>query len=88
MIELNGVANIKVLLDELSNNLPNDDKLLVPVAKLYRELEMLNRYMTAIGTETQKVKDSITIPFWHEVKANPAKYPTLHEKVYGPVKKG
>lgn len=86
MIELNGLANLKILLDEMTENLPNDDRVTVPAAKMYQQLELLNRYMVAIGTRLQASEKAMAlndinfeIPYWHEVKANPKLFPTNHE---------
>jgi hypothetical protein len=93
MIELNGLANLKILLDELTDNLPNDDRVTVPAAKMYEQLELLNRYMVAYARWTAKEieehnseYDHVTKtnpPRWHEVRMNPNRYPTNHEELDG-----
>lgn len=76
MIELNGVANIKILLDELVSNSPNNDEILVPATKIYQQLDLLERYMVAIGSYISHgdLKD-VRPPYWHEVRENKDQYP-------------
>lgn len=76
MIELNGVANIKMLMDQLTSNAPNNDEILVPAAKIYQQLDILERYMVAIGSYIAHgdVKD-VRPPYWHEVRDNKNQYP-------------
>jgi len=76
MIELNGVANIKILLDDLVRNAPNNDEVLIPAAKIYQQLDVLERYMVAIGQYISHgdLKDTRP-PYWHEVRENKELYP-------------
>jgi len=92
-MELNGIANIKILLDQLAENLPNNDEVLVPVAKIYQQLDLMNRYMIAhdswvqeqLRLHSEDYHHVVTTkpPAWHEVKANPKAFPTLQEKFDG-----
>jgi len=93
MIELNGLANLKILLDQMTENLPNDDRVTIPAAKMYQQLELLNRYMVAHDAWSQecmvRIMDGQTVnianpPHWHEILANPKAFPTNHEVHGGP----
>lgn len=97
-MELNGLANLKILLDELTSQLPNDNRLLYPTAKMYQQLELLNRYMIAYESWAQGHLKEHALdyhhvvtnkpPFWHEVLANPKNFPTNHERLNGLKQKG
>ena len=76
-IELNGVANIKILLDDLTSNSPNLDEVLVPAAKIYQQLDVLERYMLAVADAARKGEQP---PYWHEVRENKDKYPLNKER--------
>ncbi len=76
-VELNGVANIKILMDELTNHAPNNDEILVPASKIYQQLDLLERYMLAV---TDAVNKGEKPPFWHEVRENKQNYPTNRER--------
>lgn len=92
-MELNGLANIKLLMDEISEQLPNKDELLIPVAKVYKQLELMNRYLVAHETWMQKELNEhhseyhhiakTKPPFWHDILANPKSFPTLQERANG-----
>ena len=76
-IELNGLANIKILLDDLTSNSPNLDEVLVPAAKIYQQLDVLERYMLAVA---DAAREGRTPPYWHEVRENKDKYPLNKER--------
>jgi hypothetical protein len=77
-MELNGVANIKILID--MNVTTNETTGLKEVGlygsevdAIYQQLEMLERYMIAV--EKQIGSNNLDLPKWHEVLANPSKFP-------------
>ena len=76
-IELNGVANIKILLDDLTSNSPNLNEVLVPATKIYQQLDVLERYMLAVADAASKGEPP---PFWHDVRDNKNKYPLNKER--------
>ncbi len=72
-MELNGVANILLLLQtEAGYNMPTH---------LYKGIEeqsiLIERYMLAFSDSVSKGEQP---PFWHEVKANPSKYPRNRDR--------
>lgn len=69
-METNGLANIYITVNLA---LATDEMSLDAATKIRKQLELLERYMVSIG-------DGHT-PQWHEVLANPEKYPTLKEKI-------
>lgn len=76
-IELNGIANAQILLDELNHiapSLTNDQY--DCVAKTYEQLELLERYMIAYS---KAVREGTEPPYWHEVRENPKAYPLNRE---------
>lgn len=81
MIELNGVANIKILLDDMVKKTDaGNDEALIAAAKIYQQLDTLERYMVAIGNHLYNAEHSFDrteerIPYWHEVRDNKDKYP-------------
>jgi hypothetical protein len=77
-IELNGVANIKLLMDELTSNAPNNDEILVPAAKIYQQLDILERYMLALSDAASL---GLQPPAWHEVVENRKKFPSIKERM-------
>lgn len=77
-MELNGVANIKIIVDmNVSTNETTGLKEVTlygsEVDSIYEQLEMLERYMVAIEREMGFINQQI--PKWHEILANPSKYP-------------
>lgn len=76
-IELNGVANIKLLLDEVVDSSQNLDEVLVPATKIYQQLDVLERYMLAVA---EAAANNQRPPYWHEVRDNKDKYPLNREK--------
>lgn len=69
-IEINGIANMLMLLEDKDN----DDLFEI---KMRDQLDLLERYMLAFADAY--INDE-PVPFWHEINANPMKYPTLKEK--------
>ena len=70
-IELNGVANIKMLLDY---------PLECPVVQknaLNDQLDVLERYMLALADAAEAGK---TPPAWHEVRENRKSFPNMKER--------
>ncbi len=74
-MEINGLANIHIIIDGAKEGEVSPEL----AEKIKEQLETLNRYLINIATECQK-KDVRYAP-WHEVRDNPTKYPTLHEKI-------
>lgn len=73
-MELNGLANIKMILDRAE--IDDDSR-----KRIEAQLETMNRYMIAIGDVLHA--NELEVQPWHEVRDNPEKYPTLHEKMNG-----
>lgn len=88
-IELNGVSNIKILIESLYGTLKNEsNEQFLDDAK--EELELLERYLVAFADNAEGAANAAEYfqhakypepPKWHEVKANPMKFPTLREIV-------
>lgn len=88
MIELNGVANIKLILD-----MAKADKAINPdlAASIDEQLLLLEKYMLAVADHVASIKAGAygalivgqEVPFWHEVRANPEQFPTARERVQG-----
>ncbi len=81
-LELNGVANIHMLLD-LEADESNDGRVAMNVETLVSiktQLDLLERYMLA---REEAVKNNTDAPFWHEVRENPKNYPTNRERHTG-----
>jgi hypothetical protein len=76
-IELNGVANIKMLMDELVANAQNNEGVMVYADKIYKQLDILERYMLAVADAARR---SERPPFWHDVRDNKDKYPLNKER--------
>ena len=76
-VELNGVANIHMIIQNMEMELEdgNTDALAGNIQQIRNELDTLNRYITEIGRQVKYSKD-VKIPFWHEVRANKSKYKT------------
>jgi len=85
-MELNGIANIKALVDVAVNeNTECHTTIEVELAdKILKQLNYLERYMLAY----KEVRDEYTscayidseVPKWHEVTANPEKFPNNNGK--------
>jgi hypothetical protein len=69
-IELNGVANMFMIIDNKEGN----DLFEI---QMRDQLDLLERYMLAFA---EAYKNDESVPFWHEINANPMRYPTLKEK--------
>ncbi len=92
-MEINGVANIKMMIDSLQFRLDNKEPLDYEqlgkiLGDMKNQLDVLNRYMIACGETVDTLQKNLRregweniekIPFWHEVRDNPKKYPTLSE---------
>lgn len=73
-IELNGVANARLLLDSMTHEfLPPHSK---SSTKMKEQLILLERYMIAYN---KAVNNNKPTPNWHDITANPNKYPTNNE---------
>ena len=77
-IELNGIANIKMIMD-FSIESHNDGTLVMTpdvLEQMQEQLDLLERYLLAYN---KAVNDNVSSPFWHEVTHNPSAYPTNNE---------
>ena len=72
-IELNGVANLTILLNELQYDRRFQADL---ESDIKEQLKLLERYMIAY---CKAVNDGVEAPQWHEVRDNPTKYPDNRE---------
>ena len=80
VIELNGVANINLLL-QLETDITRDGQVVMNkevLTSINKNLENLNRYMIAF---CDAVNAGEPTPFWHDILLNPSKYPTNAEKL-------
>ena len=76
-MELNGVANMNVILDLALM----DAKIDLEYADLLRkQLVLMERYMVAASAHLTLNVEGEFLPAWHEIKANPLKYPTSRER--------
>ena len=86
-IELNGIANIQILLNSPDNgfvvSVMNDTGAAPHVCvrvedmkEIKEQLKLLERYMIAY---CQAVNAGTPAPHWHEVRDNPTKYPDNRE---------
>ena len=74
-IELNGVANLHLLVDKAFND---HVPMITQVEQYIKEqLILLERYMIAFS---DSVSNQVEPPKWHEVRENPSKYPTNKER--------
>ena len=80
MVELNGIANIKISLelarasDQISSEIYN---------KIYEQIDFLERYMICMdeALSNQSMFSGLnTLPQWHEIKQSHLKYPNIKEK--------
>jgi hypothetical protein len=81
-MELNGIANITMILQEALETGKIDAAVYGDVSL---QLNLLNRYMIAY---TDWTRDPYALalgraPYWHEVREDFTKYPTLQERVQG-----
>ena len=83
-IELNGVANLKILVSEVEE-LASHGMEVMPEAlhelthKMNEQLVLLERYMLAYQQATDPNSMEL-VPQWHEIRANPEQYPTNSER--------
>ncbi len=93
-MEINGLANIKILVDmAVMDNTESHTTIDVEVAdKILEQLQLLERYMLAYEDAAEdtvgeaahlECYQEIKPPHWHEIKANPGKYPLLKEIMNG-----
>jgi hypothetical protein len=92
-MELNGVANLKILIDEIGEieAYENQDRMTVLVDKAREQLVLLERYMLAFQDHTSSIQAGaygakivgVEEPLWHEVRENPDQYPTARERIEG-----
>lgn len=68
-METNGLANIHITLDLA---LITEEVNVETATKIRKQLDLLERYMVAMNNGHT--------PYWHEILANPTKFPTLKEK--------
>lgn len=95
-MELNGVANIKLLTDHLRSELAENETIVKNFDKINEQLDVLERYMLAYGEYTEAIKNSLNCdkndlncdkntppkePVWHEVRADRLKYLNAREKM-------
>lgn len=72
-MELNGVANILLLLESgAGSDMPTST-----CETITEQCILIERYMLAFSDAVSKGEQP---PFWHEVKANPSKYPRNRER--------
>lgn len=79
-IELNGVANITVLLETVKQDFGFDydiDEGLKAIASISEQLDLLERYMLAYA---RAVENDVTPPAWHDVRDNTSLYPKNNGK--------
>jgi hypothetical protein len=91
-MELNGVANIKLLVEmAIHENTECHTSISPELAdKILEQCDTLERYMLAYAETTNSIQKailarldtngSIRIPYWHEVRDNKDKYPTNRER--------
>jgi hypothetical protein len=84
-MELNGVANIKMMVEMGIETKEIDPVLAIQIKQ---QLVLLERYLLAYQDHQHSIKAGaygaliveIDEPRWHEVKANPQEYPTNAER--------
>lgn len=78
-IELNGVANITMLLDLEADNAVDGRVVMNPetLVSIKEQLVLLERYMLA---HQAALNNNTEAPYWHEVRENPTLYPTNRER--------
>lgn len=77
IMEVNGIANLHILLDNLNNDFAigpsiQQDGIRTDYHKAKEQLELLERYMVAYNTA---IIEGTQTPYWHDILANPIKYP-------------
>ena len=80
-LELNGVANIKAIMDSAKMDMPSESEALIlseeQVKSVYNQLKTLERYMIAMY---EHAKINAPIPYWSEVRDKPEMYTTYSER--------
>lgn len=72
-IELNGIANMHLMIDVADG--PQVNKALHTALK--EQLDLLERYMLAVA---KAAREGAAPPAWHEIRANKGIFPTLREQ--------
>ena len=85
-LELNGVANIDMIIQQLETSASYQDseslvnEVNISIKQIKEQLDTLNRYMTAVSKEIHanhhQGKTYVEVPLWHEVRENKDKYKT------------
>lgn len=75
-MELNGIANALMLLDQLKSD--NKDEVVdSQIEAIKEQLELCERYFLAYASARDAKKFA---PHWHQVRAEPLKFPTMRER--------
>ena len=75
-IELNGVANLLILLDNVEEEMCTiTESQVVDMKEMRKQLDTLHRYMIAYN---KAINSQTDVPKWHEVRESPSKYPNNH----------
>ena len=93
-MEINGLANIQMLAYQIRELVRENKSQFGEIGGLAQDITdqavMLERYLLAYKDAAEEAVDvaayeehyqEIKAPFWHEVKAEPNKYPTLSERM-------
>lgn len=89
-MELNGVANIKMLLDGVKNKMVQDEELKEAAVDIYKQLEYLERYMKVYHLWANKLlwvlefvyrEEQNRPPYWHEVRDKNGAYEEYRREV-------
>lgn len=86
-MELNGVANLSLMVDHLKSEMHTISPMAISemVTDMQQQLILLERYMIAYQAWSDRAIPAGALlvtnaPAWHEVKANPKKFPTNRER--------
>lgn len=88
-MELNGIANIKMLTEVMDKLVKEDKSQFGEWAaisdKIKEQCDLLERYMLAYKNEAEDISKIagvlIETPYWHEVREKTSEYPTLKESL-------
>lgn len=93
-MEVNGVANIKLLVEQLKDH--GDMEVMSShvdeiTEKIEEQLNILERYMLAYADHCESKQAGaygalivkVEEPLWHEVRENPEQYPNGRERIEG-----
>lgn len=69
MIEFNGIANLKILLES------SDQK----DSEMYKQVDLLERYLVQVCNELNDSNVTLNVPEWYEIRENPQKFPNIQE---------